>query len=201
MLGGVVSVFGAVALIVSMLCEPKAAGLKRLLLGISVLTVAAGLLLGGLSLSKHGADTPAPTPAPSPTEFVPPPTQTVSPTVAPTPTERIKPTATPNPTATPTGTVTPVPTATVIPTPTPIPTATPTLTSAVMPTATAVPTKAPSATPGPVSEQTTVYVSNSGIMHLKPNCSGMKNYREMTLETATAEGLTRRCKNCFRAAE
>ena len=44
---------------------------------------------------------------------------------------------------------------------------------------------------------TVVYVSASDILHLKSNCSGMKNYREMTLGEAEGAGLSRRCKKCF----
>lgn len=43
---------------------------------------------------------------------------------------------------------------------------------------------------------TTVYVSNSGKIHSISNCSGMKNYREMTLGEAEAKGYEY-CKNCW----
>ncbi len=43
---------------------------------------------------------------------------------------------------------------------------------------------------------TTVYVSSSGKYHSKPNCSGMKNYTEMSYSQAVAEGCTP-CKKCY----
>lgn len=46
------------------------------------------------------------------------------------------------------------------------------------------------------SSDTTVYVSNSGKIHLKSNCSGMKNYTEMTLGNADSRGYEY-CKNCW----
>lgn len=47
------------------------------------------------------------------------------------------------------------------------------------------------------SADRTVYVSNSGKkIHLIPNCSGMKNYTEMTLEEADARGYAY-CSRCF----
>ena len=44
-----------------------------------------------------------------------------------------------------------------------------------------------------------VYVSSSGIYHYVSDCSGMKNYEEMTLGEAIAEGC-RPCENCVNDA-
>jgi hypothetical protein len=50
---------------------------------------------------------------------------------------------------------------------------------------------------GGYSDSTTVYVSKSGKkIHLKPDCSGMKNYTTMTLGQADANGYAR-CSRCF----
>jgi hypothetical protein len=47
------------------------------------------------------------------------------------------------------------------------------------------------------SDSTTVYVSKSGKkIHLKSDCSGMKNYTTMTLGEAQAKGYAR-CSRCF----
>jgi hypothetical protein len=47
------------------------------------------------------------------------------------------------------------------------------------------------------SDSTTVYVSKSGKkIHLKSDCSGMKNYTTMTLAEADANGYAR-CSRCF----
>ena len=43
---------------------------------------------------------------------------------------------------------------------------------------------------------TIVYVSNSGKIHLVSDCSGMKNYKEMTLKEAVSRGYEY-CKNCW----
>ncbi|MCD8050070.1 MAG: hypothetical protein LUE89_00115 [Clostridiales bacterium] len=49
-----------------------------------------------------------------------------------------------------------------------------------------------------VADSTTVYVSYSGNkIHLRSNCSGMKNYKTMTYTEAKASGADE-CKNCFR---
>lgn len=47
-----------------------------------------------------------------------------------------------------------------------------------------------------ISANTKVYVSNSGTIHTRSNCSGMKNYTTMTYGEAKAKGYTE-CKNCF----
>ena len=71
-------------------------------------------------------------------------------------------------------------------------------------TATPAPTPEPTPSPEPTATpyrihgmdpQRTVYVSGSGIIHLDKNCSGMKNYTEMTLEAADAAGY-QLCERC-----
>ncbi len=42
-----------------------------------------------------------------------------------------------------------------------------------------------------------VYVSNSGKYHNRPNCSGMKNYTEMSLNEAKAADYAA-CKKCYK---
>lgn len=63
----------------------------------------------------------------------------------------------------------------------------------------------PPVTEAPVQEEatyhghkasTTVYVSNNGKIHLKSNCSGMKNYTTMTLGEAENRGYDE-CSKCF----
>lgn len=49
----------------------------------------------------------------------------------------------------------------------------------------------------PASEDFTVYVSNSGTMHKKSNCSGMKYYTEMPYSVAK-EYYTKKCSKCFK---
>lgn len=66
--------------------------------------------------------------------------------------------------------------------------------------ATAAPTRRPTATPRPdlihgMEPERTVYVSNSNVIHLDPDCSGMKHYREMTLKDADAAGYEY-CSKC-----
>lgn len=46
------------------------------------------------------------------------------------------------------------------------------------------------------SSNTTVYVSRNGKIHLRSNCSGMKNYTTMTLGQADSRGY-KRCDKCF----
>jgi len=80
------------------------------------------------------------------------------------------------------------------PTPSPVPTPTP------EPTETPVPTDTPEPTPTPwrirgMDPQTTVYVSRNGVIHFKHDCSGMKNYTEMTLEKADKAGY-KYCEHC-----
>ena len=79
----------------------------------------------------------------------------------------------------------------------PEPTSTP---APVRTVATAAPTRRPTATPRPdlirgMEPERTVYVSNSNVIHLEPDCSGMKHYREMTLKDADAAGYEY-CSKC-----
>lgn len=46
------------------------------------------------------------------------------------------------------------------------------------------------------AEQRVVYVSSTGKYHKKCDCSGMKNYTEMTLQQAVEAGYTA-CKRCW----
>lgn len=81
-----------------------------------------------------------------------------------------------------------------VPTPapaTPRPTSTPRPT--VRPTSTPRPTAAPTTAP----DDFTVYVSNSGTMHKKANCSGMKNYTEMPYSVAS-QYYDKKCSKCFK---
>ena len=68
-------------------------------------------------------------------------------------------------------------------------------------TATPVPTPSPVPTPTPyrihgMDPQRTVYVSNSGVIHVESDCSGMKHYKEMALEDAAAAGYEY-CSKCI----
>ena len=97
-------------------------------------------------------------------------------TAAPTAEVRAMPESTPAPTVKPT------------PAPSPSPTATP------RPTAT--PTETPETIHG-VPSDTIVYVSaKSSTIHKIPDCSGMKNYREMTVAEADAKGYDY-CPHCW----
>lgn len=97
-----------------------------------------------------------------------------------------KPTPTPEPTATATPTPEPTPAPTPEPTPEPEPEPTP--------------TPAPTPAPQPIrgrSPDTIVYVSNrSNTIHSVHNCSGMRNYREMTISNAVSRGYDF-CTNCW----
>lgn len=110
------------------------------------------------------------------------PAKSAEPVQTPEPTP--KPTPTPEPTATPTPELTPEPT----PAPTPEPTPTP------------IPTPEPTPTPQPIrgrSPNTIVYVSyRSNTIHSVHNCSGMRNYREMTIYDASSRGYNF-CTNCW----
>lgn len=64
--------------------------------------------------------------------------------------------------------------------------------------ATAAPTAVPTPTPYRIhgmDPQRTVYVSNSGVIHIENDCSGMKHYTEMTVEEADAAGYEY-CSKC-----
>lgn len=59
-------------------------------------------------------------------------------------------------------------------------------------------TPVPTATPYRIHRmdpERIVYVSNNGIIHVESDCSGMKNYTEMTLEEADAAGYDY-CSKC-----
>ncbi|MBO7667065.1 MAG: hypothetical protein J6T26_01260 [Firmicutes bacterium] len=70
-----------------------------------------------------------------------------------------------------------------------------------VPEPTAPPTATPEPTPTPylihrMDPYRTVYVSRNGVIHLESDCSGMKNYTEMTLEEADAGGYEY-CSRCI----
>lgn len=132
---------------------------------------------------------------------------------APTSTQTDQPNITTSPTAvqsaevqpSPTAEVTPTPSPTVTPTPIPTPTPTPSPTPTPTPESTPSPTPAPTPAPEPepvvttirgLPSTTTVYVSNSGKIHRVSDCSGMKNYREMSLGDADTRGYDY-CSNCW----
>lgn len=69
------------------------------------------------------------------------------------------------------------------------------------PTVTPEPTPSPVPTPTPYrihgrDPETTVYVSRSGVIHSRHDCSGMKNYTEMTIEKADGAGY-KYCEHCW----
>lgn len=87
------------------------------------------------------------------------------------------------------------------PTPEPTPEPTPTPTPIPTPKPTPEPTPTPAPTPKPiihgVSADTIVYVSSrSNTIHSVHDCSGMRNYREMTIADADASGY-KYCNNCW----
>lgn len=74
------------------------------------------------------------------------------------------------------------------PTPSPVPTPT------EEPTATPEPTPTPYRIRG-MDPERIVYVSKNGVIHFKHDCSGMKDYTEMTLEKADKAGY-KYCEHC-----
>lgn len=86
------------------------------------------------------------------------------------------------------------PTRSAVVTEAPAPTASPVPTPTEEPTATPEPTPTPYKIRG-MDPQTTVYVSRNGVIHFKHDCSGMKNYTEMTLEKAVEAGY-KYCEHC-----
>lgn len=131
--------------------------------------------------TSNPVETVPSTPASTPTVSPDPAQETITPpTSAPT----AAPTQTPKPTIAPTQTPTPSPS----PKPTPVPTPKPD------------PDPTPSPTPSTINghpSNMTVYVSNSGHkIHSVHDCSGMKNYTEMTLGSAVSKGYEF-CKNCW----
>lgn len=134
-------------------------------------------------------ETPAPTPEPTPE---PTPVLTPEPTPAPTP----KPT--PAPTPEPTPAPTPKPTAAPTPEPTPAPTPKPTPAPTPEPTPESTPTPTPVQYIHGVPADTVVYVSKrSETIHILSDCSGMKNYKTMTLGEADAKGIEKYCEDCW----
>lgn len=100
-------------------------------------------------------------------------------------------TTAPSPTAEPTAEPTVEPTAE----PTPEPTAEPTIEP--IPTSTPEPIITPIPTSGTIDPSRTVYVSTrSHTVHSVNDCSGMKNYSEMTYAEAEAAGY-KLCDNCW----
>lgn len=65
------------------------------------------------------------------------------------------------------------------------------------PSPTVRPASTPQPTTAPSADDFTVYVSNSGTMHKKSNCSGMKHYTEMPYSVAS-QYYTKKCSNCFK---
>lgn len=96
-------------------------------------------------------------------------------------------------------TPTEAPIVTEAPTATPRPTDTPDPNATAEPTNTPKPTSAPTAKPAMyhgIYGTRTVYISSSGKIHLKSDCSGMKSYKEMTMEKAVNSGYST-CGRCF----
>ncbi|MCD8322250.1 MAG: hypothetical protein LUC89_05110 [Oscillospiraceae bacterium] len=166
---------------------------RRALL-IPIIIVAVCLFAIGLNGGTD--DTALATPSPTSAAVA-----TASPTLEPTPTPTAEPTPTPTPS--PTAKSTPSPTAE----PTSAPTAEPTPEATTEPTADPTPVPTADSTPAPTEEPVTyikgypsnteVYVSQSSHkIHLRSNCSGMKNYTTMTLGEAESRGYEY-CSNCF----
>lgn len=132
------------------------------------------LVLGGAGLLRDGGGEPEASPAP---------TADVRAMPESTPEAALSPTAAP--------TVLPSPTPTPAPTPEPSPETTP------EPRATPEPTPTPTEYIHGVPADTIVYVSaKSSTIHKIHDCSGMKNYREMTIAEADAAGY-KYCPNCW----
>ena len=83
--------------------------------------------------------------------------------------------------------VMPAPTDAPAPTPRPTPT----------PKPTAKPTPAPTPAPTQASDDFTVYVSSSGTMHKKENCSGMTHSTPMPYSVAS-QYYEKKCSKCFK---
>lgn len=73
--------------------------------------------------------------------------------------------------------------------------------SRTVPDITPVPTTRAAVTPRPAptpsTDDFTIYISNSGTMHKKSNCSGMKHYTEMPYSIAK-DYYTKKCSKCFK---
>ena len=50
--------------------------------------------------------------------------------------------------------------------------------------------------PAASADSDTVYVSRSGVIHSRPDCSGMKNFTEMPLDEALNQGY-HKCQRCW----
>lgn len=87
----------------------------------------------------------------------------------------------------------------VMPAPTDAPISSPRPTSTPKPSSkpTPVPTPAPTPAPTQASDDFTVYVSRSGTMHLKENCSGMTHSTAMPYSVAS-QYYDKKCGNCFK---
>lgn len=70
-------------------------------------------------------------------------------------------------------------------------------TSTPRPTSTPKPTAKPTPAPTQASDDFTVYVSRSGTMHLKENCSGMTHSTAMPYSVAS-QYYDKKCGNCFK---
>lgn len=96
--------------------------------------------------------------------------------------------------------LTPEPTEAQTVNPTPEPTPAPTQTQAPTAAPTVAPTPEPTPEPQPIrgrAPDTIVYVSSrSNTIHSVHDCSGMRNYREMTIYNATQRGYDF-CSNCW----
>ena len=146
------------------------------------------LFVAGVSTSSEiKRDTPKENPSITEEEETEQPAASTEPTTSPT--NSPEPTEEPSPSPEPTSK------------PTPEPTAEPTPVEYTEPPA----ETEPPATQEPVQEEatyhgykasTTVYVSNSGKIHLKSDCSGMKSYSTMTLGEAEHMGYEE-CSKCF----
>lgn len=65
------------------------------------------------------------------------------------------------------------------------------------PTPTPKPTAKPTPAPTQASDDFTVYVSSSGTMHKKENCSGMKHSTPMPYSVAS-QYYEKKCSKCFK---
>jgi len=111
--------------------------------------------------------------------------------------DRSLPDATPEPTLEPTPELTPEPTPAPTPEPTPAPTPEPTPAPTPEPTPAPTPNSSVPLFVQSLSPDTIVYVSNrSDTVHSAHDCSGMKNYREMTIEEVVSLGFEF-CTKCW----
>lgn len=170
-------------------------------------------LLAGCGGSPVAEDTPNPTSAPVAAADTPTATPEATPTPSaaaePTPTPSVAPTVAPEPTPTPASTPSPTPEPTVTHSAASMETPEPTQEIAPTPEPTLISTPEPIPTPEPtptpelkmihgVPADTIVYVSSrSDTIHSVHDCSGMKNYKEMTIGDAEAKYGDKYCPNCW----